>query len=157
MKKTYYEKRGSRYYPISEYDSDLISGFRRGAHLIICQPGSTLTKHGIDPEYAPLIAAAQVARERMVDLMIKASESRPAKRDLTPEQLEAWYRLRDSMGDELCMLQSNSVHNILEEGIQAMIEEQERLMANPTVRGAYEHFLTVVALTKDHSNDTENT
>lgn len=153
MKKTYYKKRGRRYYPVSEYDSDFISSFGHGSHLVVCQPGSTLTKHGIEPEYAPLIAAAQVARERMVDLMVTASESRPTKRDLTPEQLEAWHRLRDAMGDELCMLQSNSVYNILEVGIQAMIEEQERLMTNPSVRKAYEHYLTVVALTKDH---TEN-
>jgi hypothetical protein len=53
------------------------------------------------------------------------------------------------MGDELCTLYGASVHDCAEAGVKAMMEEAERLMTNPSVKKAYNHFLLMCELTKD--------
>jgi hypothetical protein len=150
MKKIYYEKVGRRYKPVAEYDSDLMDSYTKGTHLVMCYPGGTSRRFNIDPAYAPMIAAGRVAEDAICRAISKAAELRPQKTPITEAQQKAWRKLAKEMGDELCTLHGLSVHDCAEAGVKAMIEETEKLLVNPTVRKAYEKFLMVAELSKEH-------
>ena len=149
MKKIYYIKEGRKYVPVAEYDSDLLDSFSKGTHLVMVYPGGTSRRFNIDPNYAAMIAAGRVAEDAICRAITKASELRPQRSPITEGQKKAWENLAKEMGDELCTLYGASVHDCAEAGVKAMMEEAERLMTNPSVKKAYEHFLLMCELTKD--------
>ena len=148
MKKIYYVKEGRRYVPVAEYDSDLMDSFHKGTHLVMVYPGGTSRRFNVEPALAPMIAAGRFAEDAVCTAMMKASELKPQRTPLTPEQQQAWRALANAFGDELCTLQGDSVRDIAEAGIKAMQEEADKLMQNEAVRKAYEQFLLVCELTK---------
>jgi hypothetical protein len=149
MKKIYYEKKGNRYVPVAEYDSDWIDSFHKGTHLLMVYPGGQSRRFNIDPNYAAMIAASRVAEEAIIRAMHKASELKPVRTPITEGQRKAWKKLAKEFGDELCTLSGASSHDIAEAGVKAMMAEADQLMTNPAVKKAYEHFLLVAELTKD--------
>ena len=149
MKKVYYEKIGRRYHPVAEYDNNLLDSFPKGAHLVLCYPGGSSRRFNVEPNHAAMIAAGRVAEEKISEVIRKASELKPQREPLTPNQLKAWQKLAKEFGDELCMLQGASSRDIAEAGVKAMIEEAEQLMSNPAVKKAYEHFQLVCELTRE--------
>ena len=150
MKKLYYIKKGRKYVPVSEYDSDLMDSFHKGTHIVMSYPGGKSTHYNIDPAYAPLIAAGRVAEAAICKSIQKASELRPQKAPITEGQRKAWAKLAEEFGDELCTLQGLSAHDCAEAGVKAMMTEWEKLLANPSVRIAYERLQLVCELTKEH-------
>ena len=154
MKKIYYEKVGRRYKPVAEYDNDFLDSFTKGNHLVMSYPGGTSRRYNIDPAYAPMIAAGRVAEDAISRAIHKASELRPHRTPLTEGQLKAWKKLAEEFGDELATLQINSSRDIAEAGVKAMMEEADKLMSNPSVKKAYEHFMLVCELTREHNNES---
>lgn len=148
MKKVYYEKRGRRYYPVAEYDNDLLDSFPRGNHLVMCYPGGSSRRFNVEPNYAAMIAAGRVAEDVLSEAIRKASELRPQKNPITPGQKKAWKKLAQEFGDELATLQINSTRDIAEAGLKALQDEANKLMQHESVRLAYEQFLLVCRLTK---------
>jgi len=155
MKKIYYEKIGRKYVPVSEYDNDFLDSFTRGTHLVMSYPGGSSRRYNIDPNYAAMIAAGRVAEDAICKAISKASELRPKQTPITPGQKRAWERLAKEFGDDLCTLNGLSVHDCAEAGVKAMMLEADKLMANPTVRLAYERFLFVSELTKDYNEQSK--
>ena len=155
MKKIYYEKIGRRYVPVSEYDNDLLDSFTRGTHLVQVYPGGASRRYNIDPAYAPMIAAGRVAEDAICKAISRASELRPKQTPITPGQKRAWDRLAREFGDDLCTLHGLSVHDCAEAGVRAMQAEADKLLSNPTVRNAYERFLFVAELTKEHNEQSK--
>ena len=153
-KKIYYEKIGSKYVPISEYDSDYLDSFGKGTHLVICYPGGQSRRFNIDPDYAGLIAASRVAEDEMIKAMQAASEMKPRQTPITPGQQRAWEKLAKEFGDDLCTLQVSSAHDIAEAGIKALQKEAKVLYSNPAVQKAYDHFVLLCQLTKEEKNAT---
>ena len=149
MKKIYYEKKGNRYVPVAEYDSDWMDSFHKGTHLLMVYPGGQSRRFNIDPNYAAMIAASRVAEEAIIQAMHKASELKPTQTPITEGQRKAWKKLAKEFGNELCTLNGASSHDIAEAGVKAMMAEADQLMTNPAVKKAYEHFLLVAELTKD--------
>ena len=150
MKKIFYEKVGRRYKPVYEYDQMLLDGFPKGNHIVMCYPGGQSRRYDIDPNYAALIAAARIAEDAMSQAVRQASEMRPQRTPLTPGQLKAWKKLAKEFGDDLATLQTNSARDVAEAGLKAIIEEAEKLLTVPAVKKAYEQFMFVAELTKDH-------
>ena len=148
MKKIYYEKKGNRYVPVAEYDSELVDSFSKGTHIVMCYPGGQSRRYNIDPNYATLIAAGRVAEDAMCQAMHKASEMRPKQTPITEGQRKAWKKLAKEFGDELATLNCASSHDIAEAGLKALQEEADKLLTIPAVKKAYEHFLLVAELTK---------
>jgi len=150
-KKIYYEKVGRRYKPVSEYDSEYLDSFPKGSHLVMCYPGGSSRRFNIDPAYAPMIAAARVAEDAISKSIMDASALRVPARDqpLTPAQLKAWKALAKAFGREQYALEWCSYREAAEEGLKAMQAEADKLMTNPTVRKAYDHFLLICELTKE--------
>lgn len=147
----FYIKKGRRYVPHSTYSSEFCDAFPRGSHLVQSYPGGSSRRYNIDPAYAPMIAAGRVAEDAMCKAIQKASELRPRTNPITEEQREAWQKLAKAFGDELSTLQIDSARDIAEAGLKAMMEEADKLLENPTVRKAYEKFLFVAELTKEHN------
>ena len=148
MKKIFYEKRGRRYVPTHEYDSDFIDSFPKGNHLVMSYPGGQSTRYHIYPNYAAMIAAGRVAEDKICSAIVKASEMRPSREPLTPGQVRAWNKLKKEFGDEMYGLRGVSVHDCVEAGMKAMIEEANKLMEHPEVKKAFEQFLLVSSLVK---------
>lgn len=154
MKKIFYEKVGRRYVPVSEYDTEYLDSFPKGNHLVMCYPGGTSRRFRIDPAYAPMIAAGRVAEDAISAAIMRATEVRPPYRAMTPAELDAWNNLIAVWGDEARSLTRPAARDVAEAGIKAMMTEADKLMTNPSVRKAYEHFLLVCELTKEHQDGT---
>ena len=157
-KKIFYEKVGRRYKPVYEYDSTLIDAYPKGTHIVICHPGGRSTRYNIDPAYAPMIAAGRVAEEGITTAIREASKLRCSthgKKPVTESQRKAWKNLEKEMGVDSYPLEWPRYREIAEAGIKAMMDEAEKLMTNPAVKKAYEHFLLVCELTRENAiNET---
>lgn len=152
MKKVYYEKVGSRYVPVAEYDSDLQDSFSKGSHLVISYPGGSSRRFNIDPNYAAMIAAGRVAEDAVCKAMLRASELKPAQTPITPGQKRAWQRLAREFGSEICTLRGASGQDIAQAAVKAMQAEADELMQHPAVKDAYEQFQAMCNLVKSQEN-----
>jgi hypothetical protein len=150
MKKIFYEKQGRKYVPVYEYDSDFLSALPKGSHLIMIYPGGSSTRYNVDPNYAAMIAAGRVAEDAMCAAIREASEMRPQRAMLTEGQHKAWKKLAKEFGDDLATLSIKSSHDIAEAGLTALREEADKLMKNASVREAYNQFIMMCELCKDH-------
>jgi hypothetical protein len=149
MKKTFYEKIGRRYQPVYEYDQTLMDAMPKGTHMIQVYPGGKLTRYNIDPNHAAMIAAGRIAEEKISEAIRNASDLRPRKSPLTEGQRKAWQKLSKEFGDEVHVLEWPSAREVAEKAVQAMIDEADKLMKNPSVRRAYEQFILMCELTKE--------
>lgn len=154
MKKIFYEKRGRRYVPVSEYDNELLDSFPKGNHLVMCYPGGTSRRFRIDPAYAPMIAAGRVAEDAISSAVMRATEVRPPRKAITEAERDAWNNLIAVWGDEARSLTRPAARDVAEAGVEAMMAEADKLMAHPGVRKAYDHFLLMCELVKE--NDLQN-
>jgi hypothetical protein len=150
-KKLYYVKQGRKYVPVSEYDSDLLDSFPKGCHIIMSYPGGKSTHYGIDPSYAPMIAAGRVAQDAIAHAIYKESEARPKERPITKRQRAAWEEMKAAFGDEFFSLTFSSTRDLAEVGVKAMQEEADKLLEHPSVKEAYEHFLFMAKLVADEN------
>jgi hypothetical protein len=149
----FYVKRGRRYIPHSTYSSEFCDSFPKGTHLVQSYPGGSLRRFNIDPAYAPMIAAGRIAEEKISEAIMKANELRPQTNPITPAAQRAWMKLKKELGNE-AMLTRGSAREAAEMAVKAMADEADKLLSNPAVRKAYEKFLFVAELTKDHTNGT---
>ena len=151
MKKIYYEKRGRRYVPVSEYDSEYLDSFSKGTHIVMCYPGGQSRRYNIDPNYAAMIAAGRVAEDAICEAIRKSSEMKPQRTLITSGQKKAWEKLAKEFGEDLCPLTYGSTRDHAEAAVNAMIQEADKLMKHDSVRKAYDHFILMCELTKDHN------
>jgi hypothetical protein len=153
----FYVKQGRRYVPHSTYSSEFCDAFPKGTHMVQSYPGGTLRRYNIDPAYAPMIAAGRVAEDAISKKIMEVTEIRRNTRNketpLTPGQHEAWNKLIEEFGPDAKQLEWPSARECAEEAVKAMAAEAEKLLENPSVRKAYERFLLVAQLTKEHRND----
>jgi hypothetical protein len=149
MKRIFYEKVGRRYKLVYEYDQGLMDALPKGTHLIICYPGGRSTRFNVDPNYAAMIAAGRVAEDAICSAIHKASELKPTRNPMTRAEIDAWENLVAVWGDEVRTLNGSSTRDIAEAAVNAMMAEADRLLENPSVRLAYEKFLTVASLVKE--------
>jgi hypothetical protein len=115
-------------------------------------PGGKSTRYNIEPNYAAMIAAGRVAEDAISTAIQKASEMRPHNKPVTEKQQKAWKALAKAFGDDRYYVEIPSAREIAEAGIKAMMTEAEQLMAHPSVREAYNHFLFVAELVKDNAD-----
>jgi hypothetical protein len=149
-KKIYYEKKGRRYVPVAEYDTDYMDSFPKGNHLVMCYPGGSSRRFNIDPNYAAMIAAGRVAEDVISQAVVKASEMRPHNRPITEKQKKAWEALAKEFDNDRYYIEIPSAREIAEAGVKAMIDEAEKLMEHESVRKSYEHFQLMCQLVKEN-------
>lgn len=151
----FYIKKGRRYIPHSTYEPNFCDAFPKGTHLVQSYPGGSLRRYNIDPAYAPMIAAGRVAEDVISRKIMEASDMRPKSAPMTQEQIDAWNHLVKVFGPEARTLEWPSAREVAEAAVKVMADEAEKLLENPSVRKAYERFLLVAQLTKDHTKKEE--
>ncbi len=155
-KKVFYEKKGRRYVPVAEYDSDYLDSFPKGSHLVMCYPGGQSRRFNIDPNYAALIAAGRIAEDviskKIMDVTEIRRQSKNRTTPLTPSQKAAWDKLVEEFGPDAKQLEWPSARECAEEAVKAMMVEAEKLMQHQSVKRAFDQFLMVCALTKENEN-----
>jgi hypothetical protein len=151
----FYIKKGRRYIPHSTYSSEFCDSFPKGTHLVQSYPGGSMRRFNIDPAYAPMIAAGRVAEDAISKSIMDASALRVPERQkpLTPAQEKAWKALAKAFGEERYALEWCSYREAAEAGVKAMADEAEKLLTNPMVRQAYNRFLFIAELTKEHTHE----
>lgn len=149
-KKIYYEKVGSRYKPVAEYDNELMDSFTKGNHLVMCYPGGTSRRFNIEPNYAAMIAAGRIAEDAISKAVVKAGEMRPHKIPITEKQRKAWDNLAKAFGDERYYIEWPSAREIAEESVKAMQAEADKLLKHESVKKAYDHFMLMCQLVKEN-------
>ena len=150
MKKIYYEKQGRRYVPVAEYDNEWLDSFPKGTHLVMSYPGGSSRRFNIDPAYAAMIAAGRVAEDAICKAIHAASEAKPKEYPITERQRAAWEEMKAAFGDEFFSLEFASIRDLAETGVKAMQAEADKLMQNEAVRKAYDHFMLMCKLVKEH-------
>jgi hypothetical protein len=155
-KKIYYEKVGRRYVPVAEYDNDLLDSFTKGTHLVQVYPGGSSRRYNIDPNYAAMIAAGRVAEDAISKAVQQASEMRPHNTPITEKQRKAWENLAKAFGSDRYYIEIPSAREIAEEGVKAMQAEADKLLTNPIAKKAFERFVMICELTKDHEAHSTN-
>jgi len=158
MSKTiFYKKVGRRYIPVSEYDNELLDSFPKGNHLVSVYPGGSSRRFNIDPNYAAMIAAGRVAEDAISKAVQQASEMRPHNKPITEKQRKAWENLAKAFGSDRYYVEIPSAREIAEEGVKAMQAEADKLLTNPIAKKAFERFVMICELTKDHeANHTDS-
>jgi hypothetical protein len=151
----FYVKKGRRYVPHSTYSSEFCDSFPKGTHLVDVYPGGSSRRFNIDPNYAAMIAAGRVAEDTISKALMRASDMRPKETPLTQEQRDAWEHLIKVFGPSAHQLEWPSAREACEAAVKAMQVEADKLLANPTVRKAYEKFLFVAELTKEHNEPSK--
>lgn len=117
-----YRKVGRKYVPTNDpYGYD---GLRDGFWLIHIKEGCTSIRQQIYPNKAPLTAAARLVEDKLVDIIRKASEARPANNTLTPEQKKNWDKFTAKHGDAFNTLTYPSIQENAEKIIMAIVDEQ---------------------------------
>jgi|TARA_R110000868_G_scaffold330133_1_gene591081 hypothetical protein len=153
MTKTiYYEKKGRRYVPVAEYDSDFMDSYTKGNHLVMCYPGGSSRRFNIDPNYAAMIAAGRVAEDAISKAVVAASEMRPHNKPITEKQKKAWAALAKTFDSDRYYIEIPSAREVAEAGVKAMIAEADQLMQHESVRKAYEHFQLMCKLVKENDD-----
>jgi len=152
MKTTFYKRVGRRYVEVLEYDTELIDSYPQGAHLVVCKPGGVSRKYNVDPNYAGLIAAGEIAQDVMCNAMVKASELKPNTAPLTLGQKKAWDNLVKEFGDQGRTLHGASAYEIVQAGLQALYAEAQKNMSNPSVKAAFDEFIVISKLCSKHED-----
>ena len=116
-------------------------------------PGGKSIRYNIDPNYAAMIAAGRVAEDAVSDAIRKAQELKPQKQPITEHQQKLWRELAESFKQDDYPIIRPAARDAAEAAVKAMTQEAEKLMANPAVKKAFDHFLLVAKLTKE--NDTK--
>jgi hypothetical protein len=150
MKRTgIYKKVGRRYKEIGEYDPECMDYIPNGVTMTVKRPGMQSTRYNVDPDILPLLAAAVYCEDQISDAIRKASEIRPAGRSITPEQRAAFDRFLETMDPDdpsRNMMTYGSARDAAEVGTKALVAEAEKLLANESIKQAYEHFLLLCKL-----------
>jgi hypothetical protein len=142
----FYIKKGRRYEAVREYDPQVMDAFPYGDHLVSVYQNGSRRRYSIDAALAPMIAAGRYAEDAISRAILEASQMQPSKKALTPEQIAAWDSLKKAYADEMFFIQWPSAQAAAQAGIDAMIKEADRIMTNPAVKEAYQHFMTLARL-----------
>jgi hypothetical protein len=106
-----------------------------------------------------MIAAGRVAEDAVSKKIMEATEIRRNYKNrntpLTPSQRAAWDKLVEEFGDDARQLEWPSARECAEEAVKAMMAEANMLMSNPAVKKAWDRFMLVCELTKQHDRNSD--
>lgn len=148
----FYKKEGRKYVPVSEYNQELLDAYPKGSHVVVCYPGGTSIRYHINPNHAAMIAAGRIAEDAITAAIVKSQQCKPSKQPITERQAKLWRDLAESFNQDDFVVIRPAAADAGRAGVAAMVEEAEKLMTNPAVKKAFEHFLLVCELTKDEQS-----
>ena len=143
----YYKKEGRKFVPVSYYDSKMCDAVTEGATLIVKQKNLTMRRRNVDIDYAPILAATMATKESLSNTLIKASEARPHRKQLTEEELADWQSLIDKHGDNFQYIEYPSAYESVEAALEFLAKQVVTAHKNEAVLEAWNHYKLLVALT----------
>jgi hypothetical protein len=147
-KKVTSDKGRISYEKVSEYDPEFCDSFHHGSHLVVNVPGTRMRKYNVDPQDAALLASVMKIKNELAGIIVKASEARPNRTEITPEQRAAWDKCKEAFGGDLAYVTYPSASQVVEAAMEALMAETHQLFTNPSVKKAWENFQLVVSLSK---------
>jgi hypothetical protein len=115
----FYRKVGKKFVPVNDpYSYD---GLREGFWLIHVTQGCTSIRQQIYPNKSAITAAARLMEDKLGDIIRKASEARPSKNPLTPEEKKDWDKFIAKHGDAFNTLSYPSIQQNVENIITALV------------------------------------
>jgi hypothetical protein len=117
-----YKKVGRRYVEIGVHQNEAYY-YPNGATLVWAREGNTLTRYGIDPADAALLAAGQRMEDSMLEAMRKATEFKPQSRKYTKNELVGWEAYKKVAGVPTSLvLEGASMQDVVKAGIDVLID-----------------------------------
>lgn len=116
-----YRKVGKKFVPVN--DPYAYDGLREGFWLIKIDAGCTSIRQQIYPEKAALTAAARIMEDKLIDIIRKASEARPTKIALTPEEEKDWNKFIKKHGESFSTLCYPSIQENAEKVVAALVDK----------------------------------
>ena len=142
-----YKKVGRRYVEIGEYDPEYLDHIPMGASLWVKRSGSQSRRYDVDPDFVPMLAAGIYCEDEIARAIVNAGELRPVSKTITPEQRKAYDAFLETLPEEeRFYLTHGSARDAAEAGVRALQKQAEKLLANESIRTAYEHFLLLCKL-----------
>ena len=117
-----YRKVGKKFVPVN--DPYAYTGLHNGFWLVHVKEGYTSIRQQIFPDKAPLTAAARLIEDKLIDIIRKVSEARPAKTALTHEQKKDWDKFINKHGESFNTLTYPSIQENAEKILMAIVDEQ---------------------------------
>lgn len=147
MTAVFYRKVGRRYIPANYYDDEVLRSMPVGTHLVHVHANGRTYRHYVDPALAPMLAACELFREEMTQILMKASELRPEKSELTGQQQQAWQAFLETLPEgERYYVTHGSAHNMLFAAVTQMSEHAQGLLEHESLRLAWDHFMFLAHL-----------
>lgn len=143
---TIYRRVGDEYEPIGEYDPEWSDHFPHGINMVVSENGCQMYRYRVDPDFAGLLGAGLICRDRMVDAIRQATKARPT-REPTERALELWQELQLEMDG--FRLESPSLNSIADAIIGVLAESFHETVKDPGAQAAFNKFLTIAYLTKE--------
>ena len=95
-----------------------------------------------------MIAAGSYAEDRIAAIIVDKLTYTPEIPPYTQEQKEAWDRMREVYGEDLCRLKTSTIMEAVRAGVSEMIKEAEEILENPALQQSYDNFLLLSKLTR---------
>jgi len=144
-----YKKVGRKYVEIGEFDPEYLDYVPNGVTMTVKRPGMQSTRYNVDPDLVPLLAASLYCEDEISSAIYRAGELRPYNCLVTSEQRAAFDAFLATMPDNdsnRFLLTLGSAREAAEAGTRALVDEAEKLLANESIKAAYEHFLLLCKL-----------
>lgn len=118
-----YRKVGKKFVPVN--DPYAYDGLRDGFWLIEIKNGCTSIRQQIFPDKAHLDGAVRRKEDELVNIIRAATEARPNKMPLSPEEKEDWEWFIKKHGDSFSTLSYPSFQESAEKIIKALLNEKD--------------------------------
>lgn len=96
---TLYQKVGRRYVALSVYDPMALDSMPIGSHLVTVTPGVKFTRFSVEPNHAALLAALDLHRDALADVLRKAVQAEPTTAQ-RGKRLKAWEAYKAALDEE---------------------------------------------------------
>jgi hypothetical protein len=153
-RETYYIKRGRKYIPISEYDSNICDSIKHGTHLVVNHLGCRMYTYDVEPDHAAIIAATRIFKEYLVKQLHHASEARPKIGNgtlFTERQKKAYDKLKEELNEHTYFFEFPTLNDIAEKAINDFVQQYGKKYEDyPFVKKAYDNFLMKLKLCVDN-------
>lgn len=132
-----YEKRGRRYYPVSEYDPKVTDAFPAGFTLVHVKPGCTSYRFNVSPAVPEVLAAARLLEDAMLKAMHEAAKYKPDPIPVTEEEQAAWKHLEaileknEGVNRRMLRLWGCSANDMIAAGIKVLEDYVKEQMEKP--------------------------
>jgi len=122
--------------------------FKRGATLVVVDGNWRCRIDKVRPDHAAVLASLKLFKEQLTEKIVKCSEIFPVRKELTPEQLDAWEELKKVLDDTT--LTGPSAADIADRALEGFEEKTADLLKDPAIRKAYERLETLIELKGKH-------